>query len=300
MDKAMNRWQIAGQFMRVIPDVRGSDRLLAKLRGPGVPTRLGRGPTQIALRTGSKVEVEIEADGSFESLYFAQYRDPALVPILEATLRPGDRFFDVGANIGIYSLWAAHLVGPAGGVVSFEPSPLTRSWLLNLIKQAGLDNITVDSRALSSGVSDRLLQITPAASGLSSIVDEMPADPAGCVSVSTVALDDVVQTYGAPSLVKVDVEGHEEAVVAGMSTTLSTSRPVVVFESPDTVGRIGSTDRIAKIFAGHSYGVFALTTKGLKPFGVARSHNYVALSLPHHDEIFRRLKTTKFRRNQNC
>ena len=63
-------------------------------------------------------------------------------------LRPGDVFFDVGANVGYHSMLAAQTVGPSGRVVAFEPHPAIRRLLTLNAVENGLPNIAVDARAL--------------------------------------------------------------------------------------------------------------------------------------------------------
>src|SRR5205807_5464610 len=84
-------------------------------------------------------------------LYFFGEWEPNLTAWLARTLRPGDVFVDVGANIGYFSVLAAGLVGPAGAVVAVEPSPTAFGMLVaNLAR-----NDAANARAVNLAAADR-------------------------------------------------------------------------------------------------------------------------------------------------
>src|SRR5215469_6233719 len=58
-------------------------------------------------------------------------------------LRSGMTFYDLGANIGLFSLIAARMVGPSGWVVSFEPDPVAAARLRRNVERNGFSNVTV-------------------------------------------------------------------------------------------------------------------------------------------------------------
>ena len=96
------RWMLAGQLRRV-PEFRGRDRISLMLIG-GIPAP--DGVHKGVFGPGLRYEARYRDDGSLSDLFLLQYEAPSLAPILEAVLRPGMVFFDVGANIGIYTGWA--------------------------------------------------------------------------------------------------------------------------------------------------------------------------------------------------
>src|SRR5450631_3947654 len=49
--------------------------------------------------------------------------EPYMAAAIRSNLSRGGTFWDVGANIGLFSLFAARIVGPEGNIISFEPSP---------------------------------------------------------------------------------------------------------------------------------------------------------------------------------
>lgn len=246
--------------------------------------------------------VDLRQDGSFTDLFFAQFRQPSLVPVLEAVLSPGDTFYDVGANIGIYSVWAARLVGPTGAVRAFEPVPTTTEWLRRLVAANGIENVEIIAVAVSDSSGRVSMQAVPGASGLSRVVSEAEEvdRPETQLTAESVTLDQFHGLGPPPTLVKIDVEGAEPRVLAGMAELLGSVRPVVVFESPDYGGGAG-VDRAVALLTDKGYEVFSLTPRGLRAFEVgSHSHNLLALHPASHARERDRLSSARFPRNQNC
>jgi predicted RNA methylase len=67
----------------------------------------------------------------------------AVQQALAARIQPGEVFYDLGANIGLFSLMAARLVGASGEVYSFEPDPVNAARLRRNVAQNRLTNVTV-------------------------------------------------------------------------------------------------------------------------------------------------------------
>jgi len=76
--------------------------------------------------------------------------EPNEMHLLSKLLEPGGTFIDVGANIGLYSLAAARIVGPDGRVLAFEPSPRERGLLERNVARNSLTQVVVDSRGLGN------------------------------------------------------------------------------------------------------------------------------------------------------
>lgn len=310
------RWHVAGLVRRWLPDVRGRDRLLTLVGGSELPAALQEGDTRVCFGPGLQATVPIGADGSFVDVFFAAYEDPVLVPILEAVLAPGACFYDIGANIGLYSLWASRLVGAAGTVVAFEPVPHTRGWLETLVAENGAA-VSILPVAVSDRSGEVTIETIPEASGRSRVV-QASARAAGAavdvevdervgsrsdalVTVPTTTLDEIARDRPWPTLVKIDVEGHELSVFRGMTDTLTEAQPAVVFECPDTVGADGDTAKILVLLSSLGYEVWSLTTSGLRRAQPgALSHNLLALHPDRHEAVRAELRRHRFRRNQNC
>jgi FkbM family methyltransferase len=150
---------------------------------------------------------------------------------LERLVRPGSVFFDIGANIGFFTLLGARLVGPSGTVVAFEPHPENIERLRRNIDLNLFSNVVVVARAASDASGDRALDVRHTATA-SLVPRENTRDTQGFVRVEATSLDDFLEARPdiAPDVVKIDAEGHEVEILHGMRETLRRSRPVLICE----------------------------------------------------------------------
>jgi FkbM family methyltransferase len=151
---------------------------------------------------------------------------------LEQFLRPGDTFLDVGANIGLFALKAARIVGPGGRVVAAEPGRvsadrLEANLLLNDYKQIQVLREALSDSEGTANLHHIELGHDPQAFSLLSDGSVVAAE-----TVPTTTLDRLSQRLGLTRLdcVKMDVEGAEPMVIAGGRATLARFRPLVIFE----------------------------------------------------------------------
>jgi FkbM family methyltransferase len=146
---------------------------------------------------------------------------------LAAHLRAGDVVFDLGANVGFFTLVAAALVGPSGRVVAYEPLPTNAVALRRNVGLNELANVEVVEAAVSAAVGTAELDPNGSDQEGSLVVHRGSAT----ISVPTVSVDAEADRLAvAPTLVKIDVEGAEGDVLTGMMRTLGTARPIVVCE----------------------------------------------------------------------
>lgn len=143
-------------------------------------------------------------------------------------LRPGDLFLDVGANLGTYSLVAAKVAG--ANAIAVEPIAAT---VVQLRDHLRLNDVEALVEVASVGISDSPgeLWFTNDADALNRVTDA--AHP-GAVRVPVTTLDMLVGER-APFCLKIDVELHEAAVLAGAATVLSkpTLQAVLIEIAPE-------------------------------------------------------------------
>lgn len=287
-----NRWALTAALDARLPQVRGRDRLLHLLRGRTLPRGL-QSDTIVRWGPGLEATINPSLDGSLRALYVAQWVRPTLVPILEASLQPGDLFVDVGANIGVYATWAAKLVGPTGAVLALEPVPTTRAWLERLCAQNDLRNVGVIATAAGAEKGSAWMQTTDGASGLSRVTVGQQSD----VEVAVTTLDLLLGSQ-VPALIKIDVEGHELSVLRGSRHILERTRAPVVFEAPDFGGGSGTIECV-RLLESIGYRVLSLTPRGVRAFeSVTHSHNLLAVDCDDR-AIEHRLRGARFPRSQN-
>jgi FkbM family methyltransferase len=164
----------------------------------------------------------------------ARWRDQrAEIAALAGAIRAGDAAVDVGANKGSYLPWLSRAAG-SGRVVAFEPQPVLAAYLARACRAAGLTNVTVEAAGVSERAGNLELHV-PGERGPSpgaSFETAVAALSAGRdVTVPVVALDEYfLEEPRRIAAIKVDVEGHELAVLRGARKLVEKHGPLVVFE----------------------------------------------------------------------
>jgi FkbM family methyltransferase len=143
----------------------------------------------------------------------------------KAALRPGHVAFDVGANVGCYTVLLGQLVSPGGRVFAFEPSPQAFRGLTQHIALNRLQGVAVSTRSAVAdreGAGDFVLSGSTGTDRLAS-ANEVPGN--SVTHVTVVTLDDFCAREGLrPDFVKIDVEGAELAVLRGARRTIQATR----------------------------------------------------------------------------
>lgn len=154
---------------------------------------------------------------------------------LATYLGSGDTFYDIGANIGFFTVIAAKLVGASGRVYAFEPVPENAACIRRNVQLNRFSNITVFEKAVSSSTGEGELLLTQHPGGNALSTAYRPPDMKGSMTVELVSIDDLVgqQILAPPTFVKIDVEGAELDVLQGMSKTIQEFKPVILYEADD-------------------------------------------------------------------
>jgi len=191
----------------------------------GVPTQLGAPTAKLNLAgpEPAYVRTSILRRGI---LGYGGFTAAALYAL--ASRKPNGTFFDIGANMGLYSA----LLGtsfPDLNIHAFEPFPGSCDNLAAIAEANGLD-ITLHRCAISDSIGTASLTIS-AQSDASHSLSTRRHSGTGNIEVPTTTLDALVRELGVvPDLIKIDVERHEPAVVRGGIETLTEHRPIVVIE----------------------------------------------------------------------
>ena len=158
--------------------------------------------------------------------------EPALQEVLAKHIRPGMIFYDLGANIGFFSLLAARLVGAEGKVFSFEADPEVADRLQGNAERNGFTNIRVIRRAVwSFSGSVPFSRVNTSQSpdrGCGKVVPLSAAERT--IEIGCVSLDDFVRNESAPHFIKCDVEGAESEVFRGALGLLAERKPLLACE----------------------------------------------------------------------
>ena len=136
------------------------------------------------------------------------------------TLKPGQVFYDIGANTGFFSLLGAKRVGKTGKVIAVEPLPRNIGFIKEHARINNVTNITVSEIAISDY--DGVGRFSVEGDSTSRISED------GGLEVRVKTLDTLVRELGAiPDVVKVDIEGAEMKLVQGAVKTLEMYKPTI-------------------------------------------------------------------------
>jgi FkbM family methyltransferase len=152
--------------------------------------------------------------------------EPAVQRAMEAHLKPGDVFYDIGANVGFLSLLGAKLVGPKGHVYCFEPLPSITPLLARNLDQNGFFNYDIIEAAVSDHCGTAYL-----ATDRGEARATLTPNTASTIAVSLVTLDELDLPRAA--LIKIDVEGTETHVLSGMTRVMREQQPTLIIEIHD-------------------------------------------------------------------
>jgi FkbM family methyltransferase len=145
---------------------------------------------------------------------------------LEATIRPGMRIVDVGANLGLYTLLLARLTGPAGQVHAFEPEPALFQALTRNCRRNAAANVTTVNCALGAG-SGRIPFYRSLFNSGDNRLGGLGWKGRG-VEVEMARLDDVLPEP-CVDFIKMDVQGYEMQVLQGMERIIEASPRLMLY-----------------------------------------------------------------------
>lgn len=198
-----------------------------------------RGIVEVVTRS-IRLRINAADPGIAPWLLMGKEFSPGEVRLLERTLKPGMIFVDVGANIGYFTLIAAKLVGFTGKVYAFEPDEDNFNLLYQNIKLNNFSQVV----AIKRGVSDRNGQAklyrdpnNPCRHSLA------PNETAQVIEIATVTLDEFFADQPRFDMIKIDVEGAEPAVFAGMKKLIAANPKLILLTEfyPAAIRRFGAS-----------------------------------------------------------
>ncbi len=160
--------------------------------------------------------------------------DPSLLMAAHTLVRRDDVIWDIGANVGLFSLAAAVCAGGRGQVISFEPD----EWTAQLLRRTGRAQpsarITVVPIAVASDVSLRSFSIAVRSRASNALSEYGIGNQMGGVKeqrlVAAFNLDWLLSQLPSPDIIKIDVEGAELEVLRNQDRMLNEVRPVIICE----------------------------------------------------------------------
>ena len=239
---------------------------------------------QFSVRSDSYDVTIGDAQADFSVLTQQEYYDFVRLPerpILKdliSELQPNDVFYDIGANLGLYSCLVADIVGPK--VVAFEPHPRNAD---RLAENASLNqsNISIERVALADSTGSTQMQLSPGfdlddvGSAGHTLLTEYYDEESRLISVEKTRGDEFVATEDVPSptVLKIDTEGTEMDVLEGLDSTLAGSdcRLVYCELHEDRLHSQGdSPSDIHNLLKSHGFSIKERSVEGYQKFICAK------------------------------
>jgi inositol phosphorylceramide mannosyltransferase catalytic subunit len=202
-------------------------------------TALGNGRVMIATRAGHPLLCSADDLSLTPELLLTGEYDRPLSRFLQTRLAEGNVAFDIGANIGLFTVAMARTVGATGHVVAYEALPSNYQFLLDNISMNYLsERCTLLEKAawhcsesLMFSAPERFLGNGSLCTNVANYNARYPGDRLKEIKVEAVPVQEQLSRFDAISVVKIDVEGAEYQVMRGMEQSLITGRVRhVVFE----------------------------------------------------------------------
>jgi FkbM family methyltransferase len=168
---------------------------------------------------------------------------------LRRWLQPGMTAIDIGANLGVYSLTMARLVGRNGRVFAYEPGSEARALLERSRELNGFENLHISPFALSDGEREGRLSFGDSTE-FNILGDTGPGE---AVRITSLDIEAAARGWPAPDFIKIDAEGEEERILAGGREFLTRHSPLIMFE---VEARHNVTDRLRTLFLAIGYRLF--------------------------------------------
>ena len=248
--------RLAARAMDRAPALRpGLERLASAIAA-------GEGTIQRGVGRGLRFRGDVAVAG-----YRLGTTEPEFQRALAQRVRPGHVVYDLGANVGFYTVLCARLAGPAGRVVAVEPFPASAEAVRFNARLNGFETVDVVEAAIGEAPGRAWLDTGHG----DPVTYRLAADRSGPgVEVATTSVDALVAAgHPPPNVVKVDVEGAEVAALLGMARTLAEHRPAVLVEVHHAVADL--PDALAQTTDPLGYRSTVLGG-GPVPSGGARAH----------------------------
>lgn len=219
-----SRPRLATSILVLLRHIPGASRHVSRPLIQRMATRL-----ELPVESGFRMRVDTgEAMGRV--LATTGVWEPQVTAVFRRSLSSGDVCIDVGAYTGYFTLLAAKLVGADGHVYALEPAAETHAELVSNLELNSTSNVTALCVAAGDAAGEAVFDDRPHGESIQSAL-RGPAESGRRVDVRTIA--SLIPAGDAPRLrlVKIDVEGHEVAVLRGLTPLFdSGARPAVLVE----------------------------------------------------------------------
>lgn len=211
---------------------------------------------------GFKLKLKLD-DWIQEKLFFMGEYEKAELKVLSQYLKPGGVFFDIGANLGLYSLYASRIVGETGKVISFEPFSINNNALKLHVEMNALSNVTIEKLAVGKEWGWITMYNDESEENLGMVTANF-IENATKEEVEMVSIDDYLLTHPVTKVdfIKIDTEGFEYATLLGMLETLKKDQPDILIEILDDAEDLSNSDRVHELLKSLGYNKYYINDDG--------------------------------------
>jgi FkbM family methyltransferase len=221
--------------------------------------RLYREGSVVSIKSGYLAGYKWKRSHRYPSGYWLGSYELPVQKCLVRELKPGEVFFDIGANAGFFSLLARKQVGEKGYVLAFEPLAENVEAIKPQLVLNRVLNCTVVEAAISDFVGEVSLWEGPDTS--TAHIGTREYEKRAFKSVKSITLDEFVRTSRPPNFIKLDIEGAEIRALRGAYTLLSGPNPprFLIELHGETVGQ-----QVGEILEKAGYHLYTLERKRIR------------------------------------
>lgn len=181
-------------------------------------------------------------DSILDKMIFTNEFENEEVMFLKRFLKPGDQFIDIGANSGLFTIYAAQKVGAQGQVFAFEPTDTTYRKLCENVVLNNFTNISTHQLAISAKNEDlEFYSLSEGFDAWNSLAKPIVDKKYKILNVKAIQIDKMDEIgidFNKSKLVKIDIEGWElKAIKGGVNCLKNEKSPVLMIEFADEHAR---------------------------------------------------------------
>jgi FkbM family methyltransferase len=211
----------------------------------------------VRLDKGFFMKLDLADPEQLKVYFYGHYHERYEADLVQRLLDADEVFWDVGANVGYFTLVAATALNHRGRVVAFEPGKNAYARLTENIALNAYRNIQTLPVAVTDREGEAVLHLAGDIADSSASLYPVALGQAGQEVCRTVALDQVLRCEGLrpPDLIKLDAEGAELAVLQGARGLLADSPPLWLMEMEEKNLRAAGASKagVAQCLTGYGY-----------------------------------------------
>jgi FkbM family methyltransferase len=211
----------------------------------------------VRLDKGFRMQLDLADPEQLKVYFYGHYHERYEADLVQRLLSGDDVFWDVGANVGYFTLVAATALNHRGRIIAFEPGKNAYARLTENLALNPWRNIQVYPVAVTDREGEAVLHLAGDIADSSANLYQAAAAQAGSEVCRTVSLDHMLkeENFARPVLIKLDAEGAELAVLKGAHRLITDSPPLWLMEMEEKNLRAAGASKaaVAEFLTGCGY-----------------------------------------------